>query len=46
VVGSQIDLVAHFLGKKLSYTCEVVESTPAKFVMRTAHSPFPNGDDF
>ena len=41
VVGSQIDFVAHFMGKKLSYTYEVIEKSPTKFVMRTAQVPFP-----
>lgn len=41
VVGSQIDFVAHFMGKKLEYTFEVIEKSPTKFVMRTAQGPFP-----
>ena len=41
VVGSQIDFVAHFMGKKLSYTYEVIEKSPTKFVMRTAQGPVP-----
>lgn len=39
--GSQIDFVAHFMGKEMRYTYEVVELTPAKMVMRTAQGPFP-----
>jgi uncharacterized membrane protein len=41
-VGSRLAFVAHFLGRRLAYTYEVVEWVPGeRFVMRTAEGPFP-----
>jgi uncharacterized membrane protein len=41
-VGSQFTFTATFLGRKLTYTYEVVEVVPGRrFVMRTAEGPFP-----
>jgi hypothetical protein len=41
-VGSRMDFVATFLGRRLAYTYEVVEREPARrLVMRTADGPFP-----
>ena len=41
-VGSRMDFVASFLGRRLAYTYEVVELVPgARLVMRTAQGPFP-----
>jgi len=41
-IGSMIAFVAHFLGRRLAYTYEVVDVVPnERFVMRTAEGPFP-----
>jgi uncharacterized membrane protein len=41
-VGSRMDFVAHFLGRRLAYTYEVVDLVPSeRLVMRTAQGPFP-----
>ncbi len=41
-VGSRMDFVATFLGRRLAYTYEVAELEPGRrLVMRTADGPFP-----
>jgi uncharacterized protein YndB with AHSA1/START domain len=41
-VGSRLDFVAQFLGRRLAYTYEVVDLEPGhRLVMRTADGPFP-----
>jgi hypothetical protein len=40
-VGSQMTFVAHFLGRRLAYTYEVVDYAPCeRLVMRTSQGPF------
>ena len=41
-LGSKMDFVAQFLGRRLAYTYEVVELVPGeRLVMRTEQGPFP-----
>ena len=40
-IGTQLDFVAHFLGRRLAYTYEVVDFIPGeRLAMRTADGPF------
>ncbi len=41
-VGARLAFVAHFLGRRLAYTYEVIALEPGRsLVMRTAQGPFP-----
>jgi uncharacterized membrane protein len=41
-VGSRMDFVARFLGRRIEYTYEVIELVPGeRLVMSTAQGPFP-----
>jgi uncharacterized membrane protein len=41
-LGSRVEFVARFLGRRLAYTYQVIELVPGeRLVMRTAEGPFP-----
>jgi uncharacterized membrane protein len=41
VVGSQVERVAGFLGRRVEYVNEITELTGERLVMRSVRSPFP-----
>jgi uncharacterized membrane protein len=40
-VGSQVERVARFLGRRVEYVNEITELTPHRLAMRSVRSPFP-----
>jgi polyketide cyclase/dehydrase/lipid transport protein len=40
-VGSQVERVASFLGRRVEYVNEITELTPSRLAMRSVRSPFP-----
>ena len=40
-VGSQVERVASFLGRRVQYVNEITELTPDRLAMRSVRSPFP-----
>jgi len=40
-VGSQVERVASFLGRRVQYVNEITELTADRLAMRSVHSPFP-----
>jgi hypothetical protein len=40
-VGSQVERVASFLGRRIEYVNKITELTPTRLAMRSVRSPFP-----